>query len=58
MPFLDSALTKGNPLIKSPFIQTFDVGGSFPPPPTSEFRITDAGEQRITDGGENRITDN
>jgi hypothetical protein len=56
MPFLDNALTKGNPLIKSLFIQDFEGEGDFPPVIT--FRITDASENRITDDGDNRITDN
>ncbi len=45
-----------NPLANSPFSAGFDQGG-IPIPPTSEFRITDAGEFRITDMGDHRITD-
>lgn len=57
MRFLDSVLTKDNPLIKSPFSVSFDNGDDSPPPGVS-FRITDSNDMRITDSGDNRITDN
>lgn len=45
------------PLKDSPFVRHNETGESIlPPPPISEFRITDAGDQRITDSGDFRIT--
>lgn len=46
-----------NPLVNSVFVQSFQEHGDFPPPPASEFRITDGSEQRVTDIGDKRITD-
>lgn len=48
---------KQNPLIVSPFVQDLRIGAPTPPPPGSEFRITDDDEFRITDSGDRRITD-
>lgn len=56
MQFLDGALSKNNPLIRGLYTQNFDQGQDFPPP-VSEFRITDDGDNRVTDSGDKRITD-
>lgn len=46
-----------NPLVHSVFVRGFEEQGNLPPPPTENFRITDATEIRATDSGDKRITD-
>jgi hypothetical protein len=56
MPFNFQMGVVFNPLVYNVFTQQFNEHGDFPPP-GSELRITDAGDQRVTDSGDNRITD-
>lgn len=56
MPFNFQMGVVFNPLVHNVFVQQFTTQGDFPPP-TDNFRITDASEQRVTDGGDKRITD-
>lgn len=46
-----------SPMVKSVFVQNYSIAGDFPPPPASEFRITDISQQRVIDDGNKRITD-
>jgi hypothetical protein len=46
-----------NPLTEPIFFQYWTDESIVPPPPGSEVRITDAGENRITDAGDIRVTD-
>lgn len=45
-----------SPLVYSVFGQN-EQGQNPPPPPGSQVRITDIGDDRITDDGDRRITD-
>lgn len=47
---------KRNPLVKSPFVQNFDLEIALPPP-GGFIRITDDNSIRITDSNDNRVTD-
>ncbi len=47
---------KKNPIIESPFIQSWDGEGVNPPPPGSFIRVTNSGENRVTNEDDLRIT--
>lgn len=47
--------TTENPLLNTPFIQTWQQNDGTPPPGT-EFRITNSDEHRVTNDGDTRIT--
>lgn len=43
-----------NPLINSPFIQTWSQAGDFPPA-GSAFRVINDGSKRVTNSGDSRV---
>lgn len=57
MRFNNGATLNKPPLLFTPFQQHWIDAGINPPPPGTDLRITDAGENRTTDGGDYRITD-
>lgn len=46
-----------NPLVYSLYVQGFEEGGDFPPPPSSKFMITEISNQMVTETGNKMITE-